>query len=308
MLPPRVFLHSLFISFVCTSPMEIFTAHNASIPLLLSLLIFISSFVLPGHALSPAGTIERSTKQQVLASLPPSHETTQLSGSSQLFLTSPSGRYEAFLLRRETSFGAGGFGNDFCYIQVQEGGRSVWESECASVSNINTCTLLFSDAGLEIFDGSRSAWDSDADGDHLQMLDLLDAGDMQIRDEEGELAWKASDNPVVNQNCGSIGAPGLAPETPPFATPIEEKTPFGQDQQQQPQLGDSQQGLTQPLSAVNQPFSTLNQPLGVNINQQGLVDNTPYDSGAQEERKLTTIIVIALVSLISLMAALGLLI
>nr|CAN68078.1 hypothetical protein VITISV_016832 [Vitis vinifera] len=264
--------------------MEIFTAHNASIPLLLSLLIFISSFVLPGHALSPAGTIERSTKQQVLASLPPSHETTQLSGSSQLFLTSPSGRYEAFLLRRETSFGAGGFGNDFCYIQVQEGGR------------------------LEIFDGSRSAWDSDADGDHLQMLDLLDAGDMQIRDEEGELAWKASDNPVVNQNCGSIGAPGLAPETPPFATPIEEKTPFGQDQQQQPQLGDSQQGLTQPLSAVNQPFSTLNQPLGVNINQQGLVDNTPYDSGAQEERKLTTIIVIALVSLISLMAALGLLI
>ena len=288
--------------------MEMFATHNHTACIIFSLLIFLSSSLHLGYALSPAGTIERSTKQQVLASLPPSHETTQLSGSSQLFLTSPSGRYEAFFLRRETSFGAGGFGNDFCYIQVQESGRSVWESECASVSNVNTCTLLFSDAGLEIFDGSRSAWDSDADGDHLQMLDLLDAGDMQIRDEEGELAWKASDNPVVNQNCGSIGAPGLAPETPPFATPIEEKTPFGQDQQQQPQLGDSQQGLAQPLSAFNQPFSSLNQPFGANINQQGLVDNTPYDSGAQKETKLTTTIAIALVSLISLMAALGLLI
>lgn len=176
----------------------------------------------------------------------------------------------------------------------------MWESECASVSNVNTCTLLFSDAGLEIFDGSRSTWDSDADGDHLQRLDLLDAGDMQIRDEEGELAWKASDNPLVNQNCGSIGAPGLSPETPPFATPIDQETPFGQDPQQQPQLGDSQQSLGQYPSALSQPFASVNQPLGASINNQDLLDNTPYNSGAEEEKKLTIAILIALLPLLGL--------
>ena len=153
----------------------------------------------------------------------------------------------------------------------------MWESECAAVSNVNACTLLFSDADLEIFDGSRSTWDSDADGDYLERLDLIYAGDMQIRDKEGELAWKANDNPIVNQNCGSIGSPGLAPETPPFATPIEEDTPFGQDQQQQPQLGESHQSLSlsEPLSALNPSFPMLNQPFGAGIDQHGvLVDNT----------------------------------
>ena len=185
------------------------------------------------------------------------------------------------------------------------------------MSNVNACTLLFTDAGLEIFDGSRSTWDSNANGNFLQRLDLIDAGDMQIRDKEGNLAWKASDNPVINQNCGSIGSPGLAPETPPFATPIEQDTPFGQNQQQQPQLGVSQQGLNQPISALNQPisalnqpisalnqpFSSLNQPLGGSSGQHDLVDNTPYDSGAKEEKKLS--LIAFLVSVMCLMAGFG---
>ncbi|KAK9270488.1 hypothetical protein L1049_026068 [Liquidambar formosana] len=231
-----------------------------------------------------------------------------------MFLISPSGKYAAFLLRSQTSMGAGGFGNDFCYIQVQESKQSVWESECAPISNVNTCTLLFSDAGLEIFDGSQSAWDTDVDGEHLQKLELLDEGDMQIRDEEGELAWKASDNPAVNQNCGSIGAPGLSTALPPFARPIsQEKQPFGQSldnneqqsqvgYQQVPEVGYSQQSMNLPFSGFNQPFSSLNQPSGVN-NQQGLVDNTPFDSGVSKEKIFH--MGVALVSVIGLMAAYG---
>ncbi|OVA18550.1 hypothetical protein BVC80_1831g87 [Macleaya cordata] len=198
------------------------------------LVIFLSSSILLSsvHSLAPAGTSERITKQQLLASLPPTtHEITTPTGASQLFLTSPSGKYSVFLLRRETSIGAGGFGSDFCYIQVQESGVSVWESECTPVSNVNTCSLVFSDAGLEIFDGSNSAWDNDVDGDDLETLELMDSGDMQIRDKDGELVWKASDNPIINQNCGSIGAPEMSPALPPFASPIhgdDDQGPFGQ--------------------------------------------------------------------------------
>ncbi|KAI3985671.1 hypothetical protein MKX01_033954, partial [Papaver californicum] len=65
--------------------------------------------------------------------------------------------------------------------------------------------------GLEIFDGSNSAWENGMDGDYLQELVLTDSGDMQIRDKEGEIVWRAGDNPIVNQYCGSIGAPGMAP-------------------------------------------------------------------------------------------------
>ncbi|KAF8410439.1 hypothetical protein HHK36_002968 [Tetracentron sinense] len=295
--------------------MENLYSHKPSI--FLCLLLLFSSSLLLAQALTPAGTIQRTTRQQVLASLPPSHETTSISGSSQMFLTSPSGKYGVFLLRRETSFGAGGFGNDFCYIQVQESGQSVWESECASVSNVNTCSLVFSDVGLEIFDGSRSAWDTDADGERLHTLVLLDIGDMQIRDQEGELIWKASDNPIANQNCGSIGAPGLSPAHPPFASPISRGiSPFGQSldnqgqqsqlgfqqQQQQQQLGYPQQTLNQPLSGLNQPFSSLNQPFGAN-NQQSFVDNTPFDSGSSREKPFQ--VGVAFVSLFSFLACFG---
>ncbi|XP_043710059.1 uncharacterized protein LOC122658955 [Telopea speciosissima] len=203
--------------------------------LFLSLLILLSSSVSLVQALVPAGTIDRTVKQQILASLPPEqHDGTNpttlvSSGPSQLFLTSPSGKYAAFLLRRPTVLGAGGFGNDFCYIQVQEAGQSMWESDCVPVSSVNTCSLVFDDQGLEVFDGSTSMWNTNANANNfLQTLELVDSGDMRLIDKDGNLAWKASDNPQANQNCGSIGSPGLAPETPPFAKPIENNAPFGQ--------------------------------------------------------------------------------
>ncbi|KAH0463438.1 hypothetical protein IEQ34_008020 [Dendrobium chrysotoxum] len=176
------------------------------------------------------GTIERAVKQQVLVAIPPG-ETTALPP----FLTSPTGKYAASFLRSPTAPGAGGFGNDFCYIQVTDTatGESVWESECTPVSTSNTCSLVFSDDGLEIFDGSNSAWDSNAQssgGNPLQSLELVDEGDMRIRDKEGELAWKASDDPRSNQRCGEAGSPGLAASVPPFAQPVggNSGTVFGQ--------------------------------------------------------------------------------
>ncbi|KAL5728655.1 hypothetical protein ACHQM5_001717 [Ranunculus cassubicifolius] len=272
------------------------------------LLVFISH----SQALAPAGTVERTTKQQILASIPPSHETTP-TGSSQLFLTSPTGKYAVFLLRRETNYGAGGFGSDFCYLQVQDSGESVWESECTTVSNVNTCSLIFSDAGLEIFDGSRSAWNTGVEDNdaHLESMELLDSGDMRIRNKDGDLKWKASDNPIANQNCGSIGAPQMSRALPPFASPIHKgRGPFGQqvnneqgpqvqsqtplgipqqqtpsdvpqqlqqpEEEQQGQIGFSHQNVNQPFTASS---STLNQPFGAG-SQQPLVDNTPFDSGS----------------------------
>ncbi|XP_020581242.1 uncharacterized protein LOC110025237 [Phalaenopsis equestris] len=179
---------------------------------------------------APPGTIQRATKQQLLVAIPPGEAT-----ALPPFLISPAGKYVAYFLRTPTAPDAGGFGNDFCFIQVQDtgAGESVWESECAPVSTSNTCSLVFSDDGLEIFDGSNSAWDSDAQsssGDPLQSLELVDVGDMRIRDNEGELAWKASDDPRSNQRCGERGSPGLGPTMPPFAEPMggSSKMPFGQ--------------------------------------------------------------------------------
>ncbi|KAJ4966514.1 hypothetical protein NE237_018363 [Protea cynaroides] len=284
--------------------------------LFLSLLILLSSSVFLAQTQAPTGSIQRTVKQQILTSLTPEHDGTSpttpvSSGPSQLFLTSPSGKYAAFFLRQSTETGAGGFGNDFCYIQVQEAGQSVWESDCAPVSSENTCSLVFDDQGLEIFDGSNSMWNTNANADNfLQTLELVDSGDMRLMDKDGNLAWKASDNPQANQNCGSIGSPGLAPETPPFAKPIENISPFGrpaptQEQlppapvdvgpvsgsvplPQLPQLGQPQEGLNQPVSAgFNQPFSSVNQPQPFggadNYQQQPLVDNNPFDSGSSRE-------------------------
>ncbi|PIA45544.1 hypothetical protein AQUCO_01600025v1 [Aquilegia coerulea] len=277
-------------------------------------LFFFFSYALFVQAVAPAGTVERVTKQQLLASIPPSHESTP-TGSSQLFLTSPAGKYSVYLLRRESSIGAGGFGSDFCYVQVQDSGVSVWESECTTVSNVNTCSLVFSDAGLEIFDGSRSAWDTDVEDDdaHIETLVLMDTGDMQIRNKDGDLKWRASDSPIVNQNCGSIGAPDLNPAHPPFASPIHGgKGPFGQQNlgQQSSPLGFPQQpaadqgqqlGLGQ--QTLNQPFSNaVNQaPFGVGGNQQPLVDNTPFDSGSSKVKLIEK----GLVCLVGLMLCFG---
>ncbi|KAH7664300.1 alpha-D-mannose-specific plant lectins domain-containing protein [Dioscorea alata] len=240
--------------------------------------IFLILFILPSiHATIPSGTIQRTTKQQILATVPPT------SGQPSPFLSSPSGKYTAYLVRHETAPGAGGFGNDFCYIQVQEtsSGQSLWESECAPASNENTCALVFDDNGLEVFDGSNPIWDTgaeSADDNPLELLEMVDEGDMRIRDQIGELAWKASDDPRANQGCGEPGSPGLAPAMPPFAVPIGggNNLPFGQQQQQQGQQNSG--------AAFNQESGGLN--------GQPLVDNTAFFSGSCKSVELKVIVVV----------------
>ncbi|XP_044393567.1 WAG22 antigen [Triticum aestivum] len=191
----------------------------------------------------PIGTIERVSKQQILASIPPGGH----AGPPVLFLTSPSGKYAAYFVRTHTAPGAGGLGADFCYVEVMAGsgkaseggaagGASAWESECRPVSTVNTCTLLFSWHGLEVFDGSEEVWhgETNTDGTNfLQTLELVDDGDMRVRDKDGELAWRASDEPRHGQHCGAPGSPGLAAALPSFAEPIgahSSNLPFGQVQ------------------------------------------------------------------------------
>lgn len=175
------------------------------------------AFLLPSHAAvtaAPAGTIQRVTKQQILASIPPHWDENPV-----LFLTSPSGKYAAYFMRSQTTPGAGGLGADFCYVEVLDTtapgaeGRSVWESECLAVSTVNTCALVFSWKGLEVFDGSTSVWhthDTKSDDQNfLETLQLVDQGDMRILDKGGELAWKASDEPRA-ANSDAAAAQGQA--------------------------------------------------------------------------------------------------
>ncbi|XP_072957801.1 uncharacterized protein [Typha angustifolia] len=248
---------------------------------LLTLYFFISYFFLsqPSQATTNLpGVVRRTTKQQILASIPPASQENTIP-----FITSPSGKYTAYFLRRDTAPGAGGFGSEFCYIQVQDTTTqsSMWESECSPVSTVNTCALVFSWNGLEVFDGSNSIWNNEAqsaDNNFLQTLELVDEGDMRIRDKDGELAWKASDDPRENQRCGLPGSPGLAPALPPFAQPVgyDKNLPFGQSSEQE------QQQLPQPGKIYNQqqpqaPVTGESQAFG--LNSQPLVDNSPYDSG-----------------------------
>lgn len=234
--------------------------------LLLLLLPFFTSAdeVAPAAAPTiPSGKIYRSTKQQILATIPPA------STDPVPFLTSLSGKYTALLLRTPTAPGAGGFGNDFCIIQVQdtETKQALWESECAPVSTSNACTLIFDDDGLEVFDGAVSVYSTDADGNHVNELELVDQGDMRIIDKDGELSWKATDEPRSGQRCGLPGSVGLAPETPPFAGVIGSNGgtgPFGQGQQAAVAAGGGGGGGEQVAGDEEQP----------------LVGETAYDSGS----------------------------
>ncbi|XP_062213500.1 uncharacterized protein LOC133914408 [Phragmites australis] len=258
------------------------------------------AFLLPSYATATAtaGTLERETKQQILASIPPHWQENPV-----LFLTSPSGKYAAYFMRSQTTPGAGGLGADFCYVEVLDTttpgpeGRSVWESECLAVSTVNTCALVFSWNGLEVFDGSTSVWhthDTQSD-DHnfLETLQLVDEGDMRILDKGGELAWKASDEPRAAQHCGMPGSPGLAAALPPFAEPIghgSSNLPFGEEGGR----GNGVGGVAQPelplaplpqeadqfggAAAQGQAVEGVGQTFG--FGSQPLVDNSPYDSGA----------------------------
>lgn len=285
-----------------------------SAPLIVARLA-LSALLLASHAAAtaPAGTLERETKQQILASIPPHWDENPVQ-----FLTSPSGKYAAYFMRSQTTPGAGGLGADFCYVEVLDTtapgaeGRSVWESECMAVSTVNTCALVFSWNGLEVFDGSTSVWhthDAQSD-DHnfLQTLQLVDQGDMRILDKGGELAWKASDEPRAAQHCGMPGSPGLASALPPFAEPIghgSSDLPFGYGTGAGAGVGVG--GVAQPeaplapLAQPELPLAPLPQEAegqfgdaaaagqgqaGQGAGQtfgfgnQPLVDNSPYDSAA----------------------------
>lgn len=256
--------------------MEVSHRDAGSTPILCLLVgLFMSLLLVTTKCDTIHGTIERATKQQILATIPPNTVTTgdDASPAGQLFLASPLGKFKAYFLRRETAPGAGGYGNNFCYIQVQESGHSVWESECTPVSNANACTLVFSDAGLEIFDGSNSAWDTDADGDGLETLEMVDNGDMRIRDKDGNVAWKAGDNPLSNQECGTLGAPGMGYAHAAFAHPIGgQKQVFGQTVAHQNPFPENGMVLGQ----------ELDQPVAAGGLEQPLVDNNPFDSGSPE--------------------------
>lgn len=161
--------------FLCMHiPMSILMTHNSIITLsVMIFIIFLHPFSYV-YSLSPLGSIERTTKQQILASVLPD------SVSSQLFLASPSKKYDVFLIRQEISSTSEGLENDFCFIQIQNSSHSIWESECAPIGKDNICTLVFSDLGLQIYDGTRFVWSTDVEVAKTQTLDLVDGGDMQV--------------------------------------------------------------------------------------------------------------------------------
>jgi hypothetical protein len=258
------------------------------------------AFLIPSYAMAsvPTGMIERETKQQILASIPPHGQENPV-----LFLTSPSGKYAAHFIRSPTVPGAGGLGADFCYVEILAAsepgaeGQSVWESECLAVSTVNACALVFSWKGLEVFDGSNSVWHThdteSVDNNFLRTLQLVDEGDMRILDKGGELAWKASDEPRAAQHCGMPGSPGLVSAAAPFADPIGQGSgnlPFGQDEEGN---GNGNAGVAQPelplaplpqaaayggVAGQGQGVADVGQTIG--FGSQPLVDNSPYDSGA----------------------------
>lgn len=289
------------------------------LPCIATLLILLSCSHQAAAATPPLGTIERVTKQQILGSIPPG------GGPPVLFLTSPSGKYAAYFVRTHTVPGAGGLGADFCYVEIIDtttaavegegeagaalgGGTSVWESECHPISTVNTCALLFSWHGLEVFDGSEEVWhgETNTDGTNfLETLELVDDGDMRIRDKDGEVAWRASDEARHAQHCGAPGSPGLAAALPPFAEPLgahSSNLAFGQ-----PEPDGNGHSAEQPQAAdLGSAAAAFGGAAGVAATDelghgehdaaagfgQPLVDNSPYDSGAWKEgrgARITTI-------------------
>ncbi|XP_062201215.1 uncharacterized protein LOC133903772 [Phragmites australis] len=283
------------------------------LPCIAILLLLCSSLA---AATSPAGTLERVTKQRILASIPPG------GGPPVLFLTSPSGKYAAYFVRTHTVPGAGGLGADFCYVEVigktaghggaegegAAGGTSLWESECRPISTVNSCALLFSWDGLEVFDGSEEVWHGETNRDgtnFLQTLELVDDGDMRIRDKDGELAWRASDEPRHSQRCGAPGSPGLGTALPPFAEPLgahSSNLPFGQEPGGNGHVAELPEGELPQAADVSGGAAAFGGATGVagpELGQgehdaaavggvaagfgQPLVDNSPYDSGAWKD-------------------------
>ncbi|KAH9318876.1 hypothetical protein KI387_020645, partial [Taxus chinensis] len=198
-------------------------------------LVVLSNMLSIGSCQGGAGSIVRTQMQQVLASLNtpnvnsmpviPVTGTATASGSgvtntnaltvTQPFLTSQSGTFSALLVRKQTNSGTGGLGFDYCYVDVinTAAQQSVWESPCQAVTTTSPCILLLTDDGLQINDGNNEVWNNGAD--NYQSLVLLENGELRMVDNNGQSAWTASDDPLVNQNCGtSLGAGSL-----PFVAP-----------------------------------------------------------------------------------------
>ncbi|URE19098.1 hypothetical protein MUK42_12827 [Musa troglodytarum] len=273
---------------------------------------------------TPSGAIQREMDQQILATVLPDS-----SSNTQPFLTSPTGKYTGYLLRHKTTPESGGYVRDFCYIQIQDtvSGDSVWESQCEPVNSANACTLVFSDTGLAVLDGSQSVWDTGASsGNNFPAtLELADLGDMTVADKDGELVWKASDDPRVNQGCGS---PDLGSGSPTFVGG-DDSSPLGQQlPPPPPYLSEgtlplapaSPPGLAPPVAPTSAPFAAPTsgdenipynrQPPSYSSNgafgqqqeqrqsafhglhgvNQPLLDNNAYDSGCSRNEGLIGIL------------------
>ncbi|XP_020591422.1 uncharacterized protein LOC110032209 [Phalaenopsis equestris] len=289
--------------------MQTFSSHVVSIQSTMASLLPTSSLVLLlliqiSMSESPTGTIERTIKQQILATILPGQ-----SPSSEIFLTSRCGKYAAHFLRLATTAPtAGGYGNDFCFIQVEDtnSGDSVWESECAPVRTSNTCTLLFDDNGLQVLDGSREAWSAEVNAFHPNTLQLVDLGDMIIIDKDGEVAWKGSDMPRSNQSCGFPGSPPLSAQIglsgslpfglqPAADTSSKEESEVIEDSSLAPgqlpvvptaagPISGNGNGDSEPSSYRKPAEATFDSrrpaEIGLGFSGLPLMDNTPYDSGS----------------------------
>ncbi|CAL5063149.1 unnamed protein product [Urochloa decumbens] len=198
-------------------------AHHTSITMASLAILLLLARLSSSIAVSSSNSyISRSAEQQVIATIAPAIVPDVDGQSTQPFLTSPSGSYAAYL--RRTVDAAGGLGRDACYVQVQQagggnaGGSSLWESDCTPLGGADACDLAFSPAGLELFAGGHSLWDTGVDGDP-GTLSLDDGGDMKIVSKDGVTVWTASGEPWTGQECGSplpvSSAPSVDSVLPP---------------------------------------------------------------------------------------------
>ncbi|URD77368.1 Translocase of chloroplast [Musa troglodytarum] len=247
--------------------------------------LFLASLLLlllspPARATIVPGSIERTTKQQILASIPP-----HAAEAAVPFLTSPSGKYTASLVRRQTAPGAGGLGNDFCYIQVQDTGaeRSMWESECGPVSSANTCAAVFTAYGLQVFDGSNPVW---TPGRSPPTTTSWRRWSWSTRatcaSGTSTASWRGR-RATTRARTRTAACPALryGAGCAPFAVPIggdNQNLPFGQPAPSaQQQLLPPQSNTMYDQEQPQHPFGGASQAFG--FNGHPLVDNTPYDSG-----------------------------
>lgn len=195
------------------------------------------------QVVAAVGTIQRTQIHQVLAALTTPSVNSGVGVSTtagplstpltatQVFMTSQSGTFTAMLIRQQTNAAVGGLGTDYCYIDVinTAAQQTVWESPCKSVTTTNPCILQLANNGLEVMDGNnRDVWNNGASNNY-QSLVLLENGALQLVDKNGQTVWSSTNEPLVNQNCGTTLRPGSSPFiNPPFSSPLQAQLPNGQ--------------------------------------------------------------------------------